>query len=178
MMTLLIAYFLFNALFAVIGAMRGWGKEILVSFSVILGIAIIVVFEEIFPPTRNIFQDGSEAQFWFRAIVLGICIFFGYQSPKLTPLAKAAQRRDQIQDFILGLFFGLINGYLIVGSFWYYMHEAGYPFKPYITSPELDPVTGETALRLIPWFAPALLTGYRVIIALILAFVFIMIVFI
>ncbi len=36
--------------------------------------------------------------------------------------------REKIQDIILGVVIGAFNGYLIAGTIWFYMADAGYPF--------------------------------------------------
>ena len=45
MMSLAIVFWMYVILFSVIGAMRGWAKEILVSFSVILALSFIALLE-------------------------------------------------------------------------------------------------------------------------------------
>jgi len=178
MVTLVVAFYIFVVLFAVIGSMRGWGKEVLVGFSVILALAFIAVIEDLLPYTNDLFQNGSTSQFWVRSSILIVMVFFGYQSPRFSQFARFSEKRARIQDFILGILFGAINGYLIFGTLWYFMDEAGYPFTPYISSPANDPVTAETAQRLLNLFAPALLSGYWVYIAVVIAFIFVLIVFI
>jgi len=179
MISLLVAFYIFIFVFAIIGAMRGWAKEMLVSFSVVLALALIAVLEILLPVTRNIIQPGSTQQFWIRSVILFLLVFFGYQSPKLSQLARAAIRRDQIQDVILGLVFGALNGYLIFGTIWAYMDAAGYPFAPYITAPSpVDPL-GETALRVVEILPPNWLGEPPLIfIGIVIAFIFVIVVFI
>lgn len=179
MISMLVAFYILIFIFALIGAMRGWAKEMLVSFSVILALALIAVFEDLLPITRDLMSDGSTQQFWIRTIIIVLLVVFGYQSPKLSQLLHAAARRDQIQDIILGLLFGAINGYLIFGTLWAYMDNAGYPFAPYITAPSpMDPL-GETALRVVELLPPNWLGESPLIfVALVIAFVFVIIVFI
>ncbi|MEA3408333.1 MAG: hypothetical protein U9R48_09690 [Chloroflexota bacterium] len=44
-------------------------------------------------------------------------------------LAFGGQLRSGVQTIVLGLLAGALNGYLIAGSLWYYMHKFGYPFE-------------------------------------------------
>ncbi len=178
MISLVFAFYIFVILFAIIGSMRGWGKEVLVSFSVILALGFIAVIEELLPYTNDLFQDGSMSQFWMRSGILLVMVFFGYQSPKLSQFSRFNERRDRVQDFILGLLFGAINGYLIFGTLWYFMDEAGYPFSPAISSPAAVPSSIETAERLLNSFAPAILSGYWIYVAVVVAFVFVLVVLI
>ncbi len=84
MLSLTVLFWMFVILFAVIGMMRGWAKEILVSFSVILAIFIVVVMEKV-PFVTNAISGAAD--FWFRFIVVLVLVFFGYQSPNLPRLA-------------------------------------------------------------------------------------------
>lgn len=179
MISLMVFFYIFIVIFAIIGAMRGWAKEILVIFSVILGLALIAVFEDLLPFTRDLLQDGSTQQFWLRILVVISLVFFGYQSPKLAQLAKAAGRRDQIQELILGMFFGAINGYLVFGTLWSFMHDAKYPFSPYIVASSPSDPLRETALRVVEILPPTWLgEAPLVYIATVLAFIFVIVVFI
>ena len=47
MISLLVVFYIFVILFAIIGAMRGWAQELLVTFSVILAFFLIHVLENI-----------------------------------------------------------------------------------------------------------------------------------
>jgi uncharacterized membrane protein required for colicin V production len=49
MVSLPFVFWLFVLLFAVIGAMRGWARELLVSFSVILSLAFSKLMEQYMP---------------------------------------------------------------------------------------------------------------------------------
>lgn len=178
MVTLVVTFYIFVVLFAVVGSMRGWGKEVLVSFSVILALAFITVFEDLLPYTGDLVESGSVSQFWLRAGILVGLVFLGYQSPKLTQFARFSEKRDRIQDFLLGILFGAINGFLIFGTIWYFMDEAAYPFAPHISSPVNDPITAQTAQSLLNIFPPALLTGYWIYVAVVVAFIFVLAVFI
>ena len=172
-------FWTFVILFSIIGGMRGWAKELLVSFSVILALALIAVFEYLLPFTRDLIQDGSTQQYWLRTLVVVFLVFFGYQSPKLTQLIKAVTRRDRVQDIILGLVFGAINGYLIFGTLWAYMDDAGYPFAPFITAPSPTNPLGETALRVVEYLPPNWLGEPPLIfIAVVIAFIFVIVVLI
>lgn len=179
MITLFCAFFLFVFLFAMVGALRGPAKEVLVSFSVLVAIAFIVLVEDLLPLTNTLFVDGSMTQYWFRTLTVLVLVLFGYLTPKISSLSKAAGRQLGIQDYILGFFIGAINGWLIVGSLWYYMDAAGYPFVPWITGP-IDVVEGggTYALQLIQLLPPAIFFGYRVLAAVVIAFVFVIIVMI
>jgi hypothetical protein len=179
MATLSFVFFFLIAIFAIIGSLRGWSKEMMVTFSVILAIFIIYILEGIVPGLMNsLTPQGTAAYFWLRAGILCILVFFGYQTPNFPKIGGQRFARERLQDVLLGLFLGALNGFLIAGALWYYMKEAGYPFPNQIRAPVPgDPFT-DNAFRLYPWLAPAWLKGNTLYIAVALAFVFVIVVFI
>ena len=178
MVSLSFFFYFLVLIFAVIGAMRGWAKEMLVSFSVVLSIFIITVFERYVPLVYNSFaQPGSVSQFWMRIIILVILVFFGYQTPNLPRIGGNRFARERLQDSLLGLFIGALNGYLIVGTMWLYLHQAGYPFS-YITAPVPGTDMGDMAIRMLAWLPPRWLSPPTIYFAIGIAFLFVIVVFI
>jgi len=59
MMTLTFAFWMLVILTAIIGAMRGWAKELLVTFSVVLALFIIEVSIRYVPPIRAFFSPPT-----------------------------------------------------------------------------------------------------------------------
>ena len=100
-------------LFALIGAMRGWARELLVSFSVILSLFVLSVMERFVPFIRDtLMVSNPDSFFWLRAILLLGLVFFGYQTPKFPKIASSGKFiREKFQDVLLGLFLGGVNGY-------------------------------------------------------------------
>jgi len=173
MINIFFVFYLLIFIFAFIGSMRGWAKEILVTTSIILALALIAVLENLVPFVGEILRKSPpQTQFWVRTILVGVLVFFGYQSPNL-PTFAGKTKNDRIQDSLLGFFLGAINGYIIVGTFWYYLHAANYPFKGvFIVDPK-----DINILKLISATAPQLLTGPTIYISVVLAFIFVIIVF-
>jgi len=174
MVSLTFVFWLFILLFGIVGAMRGWAKEILAGFSIILALFVINILETMIPFVSGAVSSASPATlFWVRSLLLIGLAFFGYQSPNL-PQFAGKTKGERIQDRLLGLILGMINGYLLVGSLWYYMHEAGYPF-PEITAPDMSDLKVIALLDNLP---PLKLAPPLLYIAVAIAFVFVVIVFI
>lgn len=180
MISLNVLFWMYVFLFAIIGAMRGWAKELLVTFSVIVAIFVVSMLEK-FPMISQNFTTTDI--FWFRSIILLILVFFGYQTPRI-PRLVATNRfiREHFQDFLLGLFIGAINGYLIAGTLWYYLDKAGYPFVNIITKPDTMTALGKMIENMVTMMPPAwLLTGQPLAIidyVVALSFIFVLVVFI
>jgi uncharacterized membrane protein required for colicin V production len=178
MVSMTVLFWLFVALFAIIGAMRGWAKEILVTFSVLLALFIIVLVQTYLPlmsPDSGISQG---TRFWIQTGIITVLVFFGYQTPNLRGLAGPRFARDRVQDLLLGLILGAINGYLIVGSIWFYMAAAGYPFEPYFLAPDPNTAMGQAAIDLLAKMPPAYLVPPWIYFAVAVAFLFVVVVFI
>lgn len=149
MIELSAVFWIFVLLFGVIGLMRGWVREIQVTASVVLAMFII---EKISPWVWQVLVSRTPADLlaadpmgtlrrlvMLKAAILLIVVFFGYQGPVVIQLAtqnrvQSNRPRETIQEGILGLGVGLLNGYLIVGALWWYLHVAQYPF-PWMISP-------------------------------------------
>ncbi len=176
MVSLSFFFFFLVLIFGVIGAMRGWAKEMLVSFGVILAMFILSVLERIPPIRDSIAIQGSSSKFWLQALVIIILTFFAYQTPNFQRLAGARFARERLADLLLGFLMGIINGYLVIGTLWYYLDQAGYkPLQDYFTPPTSDAVVRLLTYMVPHWMGPGSLLLYF---AVAVAFLFVIVVFI
>ncbi len=162
-------------LFALMGLNRGWAKEVLVTFAVVLAIFIITVLQTFEPQIIQILSvNNSAALFWFRSLLLSVLVFFGYQTPSIARLAGSNRfARERLQDALLGLFLGAVNGYMVVGTLWYFLAVAQYPFPNIITPPAPE----STAAQLVTLLPPEWLGVPVIYFAVAVAFAFILVVF-
>ena len=180
MISLNVLLIFFIILFAVIGAMRGWSKELLVSSAVLLTIFILTIFEKYIPIYKNnIATQSASTLLWVRLALLGGLVMFAYQTPNIPRLSTSDRfMRHYLQDGILGLVFGALNGYLIFGTIWYYLHAAGYPFEDFIIAPEAGSTLEQTFTEIIRILPPSLMDGPIIYFAVAIAFVFILMAFV
>ena len=132
MVSLFYIFWMYVILFGVIGAMRGWVKELIVSFSAITAVATNVILRQYVPIVTGLDTNGL---FWLRFAVMIALAFFGYQTVNMVPHLAAKAKREQIQEIVLGAVLGLLNGCLIIGSLLYYLEDAKYPFPGIIEPP-------------------------------------------
>lgn len=172
-------FWTFVILFSIIGALRGWAKEILVSFASILSLFIISVLESFVPFIRDtLVVEAGPPIFWLRIGLMGALVFFGYQTPNLPKLAGSGRfLRDQFQDTLLGFFLGAINAYLFWGSLWYYLDIINYNFGV-ITAPAEGSSAFEAAQQLLPLMPPNWIGTPVIYFAVAIAFAFLLVVFI
>ena len=178
MVSLTVVFYMYVLLFAIIGAMRGWAKEILVTASAILALFLITVLETYVGAVKNtVVREGGTTLFWLRTIIVLSMVFFGYQTPNLRAVAGARFARERVQDVLLGFILGAFNGYFIVGMIWYFLNQEGYTF-PVLLPPQPSDPYYEPAVRLIQMLPPRWLTIPWVYFAVGLAFLFVIVVFI
>jgi len=176
MMSLAVVFWMYVILFAIIGGLRGWAKEILVSFSVILALAFIALLEHYVPFVRDVLlPQKSPTLFWLRTIILIMLVFFGYQTVNFQRFAGKLTR-ERLEHAILGIVIGSINGYLIAGTIWYYMADAKYPFASIASAPTGNIAT--IANNMLHFMPPVLLGIPGIYFAVVISFIFVIVVFV
>jgi hypothetical protein len=175
--SLVVLFGMLVVIFALVGAMRGWAKELIVTSALVLGLFLNAILENYVAPYRTalLLQPGS-SQMMIRGGLLVLLAFFGYQTPNLRALQPKVIR-ERVEEIVLGLVLGLLNGYLLFGSLWSYLHEAGYP-TDLILKPEQGSELSQQINSLMPFLPPDLLPIPQVYFAVGVVFVFIIIVFV
>lgn len=126
-------------LFGYIGFLRGFSKEMISTAGIILGLFALFQFNDTI--SQLLFTIPPEQAFLFRAFAFGLVVFFAYHdrtgeiAEPRRGRGKDDSRRDELQTDILGAILGFVNGYLVWGSLWYFMHITNYPLSPHITAP-------------------------------------------
>lgn len=119
-------FFVFVILFGIMGALRGWAKEMLVFFSVVLALAMRLIFTEYVPVARDFLTRPPLEQFYVYSGLIILISVAGYAGPAVSGRLARGSARETLQDVMLGFIIGALNGYLIVGSIWYFLDAAGY----------------------------------------------------
>lgn len=138
MISLLTLFWLMIMLFAIVGALRGWTKEVISTSGLILSLflinyagAIIINFSGLFnlfgtpttPAGEVVATNVTRQQFFVLSFVHILIAFFSYQGPAFAG-ARVRDRlriRDSFQDKVLGVLVGGLNGYLLAGSLWAFL---------------------------------------------------------
>lgn len=174
MLSISLVFWIFIVTFALIGAMRGWAKEVVVSVSMILVLFIIQIVQTYIPPVSRLLASNdaqTATPFCFWSLLVILFALFGYHIPRVHKMAgtKLTTSRDRFQDWLLGCIIGACNGYLLIGTIWFYLDMAGYPFAN-MSAPENR--------TLIAWLPPAWLNVPTIYFAVAIAFTIVVIVFI
>ena len=176
MMSIVYIFWMYVILFGLVGWMRGWAKELLVSFSVILALALNHVLRRYIPLAQSL-AESDVSLFWVRTLILLVLVYFGYQTVVSIPHLASRAARERLQDSLFGAILGGINGYLVAGTILYYMYIADYPFETVVSRPT-DPGIVQTVNQMMLYMPPQLLGEPGIYFAIILAFIFVLVVYI
>ena len=182
MMSIIYLFWMYVFLFGVIGAMRGWAKELMVSFSVVTALAVNLLLEKYISLVKNLVDplaptaEALSAQFWIRTLILIALVYFGYQTVSISRFASKAMR-ERLQDSMFGAVLGGFNGYLVAGSVLFYNHVANYPYS-HIVSRATDPVIIQAIDAMMKYMPPRFLGEPGIYFAVIIILIFIIVVYI
>jgi hypothetical protein len=174
MISIVYVFWMYVLLFAIIGMLRGWAKELLVGFSVVVAVALNFLLHTYAPMVKGL-PENDVTLFWIRTIVLGTLVYFGYQTVISVARLQAGARRERLQDSLFGLFLGAVNGYLVTGSLWYYWNAAGHPGNFY---QDAGAVTEKTIGLMLNYMPPHLLGSPGIYFAVIIVLIFILVVYV
>ncbi len=176
MMSLVYVFWMYVLLFAIIGMLRGWAKELLVAFSVILALAFNHLLRRYVPIVQEL-PDDSSSLFWIQTLILGALVFFGYQTIALVPHLQSKATRERLQDALFGAILGAINGYLIAGTVLFYVAQTNYQVFPNIVMPPTEQ-NAQAVQSLLAYMPPHILGEPGIYFAVMLCFIFLLVVYI
>jgi uncharacterized membrane protein required for colicin V production len=177
MMSIVYILWMYVFLFAIVGAMRGWAKELLVAFAVITALAVNHLLDKYIPIVRDL-PDDSKSLFGIRSLILVALVFFGYQTVLVIPRLAAKAARERLQDSLFGAVLGAFNGYLIAGTILYYLHQANYPYANIISAPAAGTPLADSVNLMMQYMPPRWLGEPGIYFAVIIILIFIIVVYI
>ena len=123
MVSLVTTLWIMVGLFAFIDMQRGWTRAVIATAGLILSLFAINQFGSLLFNALGYFDQPFDETIWRREILIlaGIHLFiafFSYAGPTMAGgrLSGRLAIRDNIQDKVLGLLVGAVNGYLIFGT--------------------------------------------------------------
>ncbi len=159
-------------MFGLIGALRGWVRELLVTLAIISAYFLRWLSLNIIPFLREYVKARAPTeQFYIFSALFVLMAVFGYAGPAVSAALAGKARREKVQDFLLGFVVGALNGYLLVGTIWGFLAQAGYGIWG-IQAPSPDSPAANLVANLLPlaWMSDTLiliLTGVTLIIVLV-----------
>jgi hypothetical protein len=105
-------------------------------------------------------SDETQVQYWtgtFLTLVFIAIVFASYSGRTLDFQGSQAPAP---QGTLLSAAIGLLNGYLIAGTLWYYQDVYGYPLQRFF---DLDTNLTERAAQMVQYLPPVLFADYPVL---------------
>lgn len=132
MISLETMFWLLIGLLALIGALRGWTKEVIATSGLILSLFALdyggyflvnLLGATVDPAVPDPAGTLRRRQFYVLAASHLVIAFFSYQGPTIAG-ARVTERlrvRDSFQDKVMGALVGALNGYLLFGTLWAFL---------------------------------------------------------
>ncbi len=135
--------------FAVMGYLRGVYKEFVGLTGLLLGLYLMTEFGWLL----DVLIGGANAatRLTVDAILLGMLTFFAYQQAPMMFVPRMYRKGNKIvlpvesgwSRGFLGAVLGGFNGYLVVGSLWYWMDQLEYPLNNLFSQPQVGSASAE-----------------------------------
>jgi hypothetical protein len=147
MLPLEVVFLLLVIIWALIGSVRGFAREIGATVAIVLAMAVMRFFGSLLITytnkllgvllgTKSLIAIGSKdvngdlfcvsaspEQFWFYVIMFTVIVYMGYQGETFSLNTNVSRAPGAL----LGVLAGLLNGYLIAGNLWWMLLNcAGY----------------------------------------------------
>lgn len=163
MISLHIFYYIMLALFAIIGAIRGLAKELVVTTA---GVLVLVLTEYIMPKLLPAFSPLTLTT--IKLVLLLIVAFIGYQTVNLPQLfVSKLEDQNKSLNMILGAVVGALNGHLFISSAIWFIDRGGYPYA-WITPPNLGTPAGQALAQILKFAPPNLSITYIIVAVVVL----------
>lgn len=126
--------------FAIIGALRGWTKEIIGTAGIMLAMFALFQLDTLLRGTI-LLSFPTDQVFFIQVGLFLLVVFAAYTNRSF--IRDATPGRLTIQEGLLGAIIGFFNGYLIGGTIWYFMDINEYPFSPHIIAPSANSISAQ-----------------------------------
>lgn len=155
-----ITYITIGLIVTLIGLARGYVKELGTTLIILVAIFMLTFFQEQLSALfggvgeRLFGLDGETELDAMLSVIYSVIfvalVFSAYSGRTLAFTGKPA---PPPQGTLLSLLIGLLNGYLIAGTLWYYQHVYNYPIGQWVT---FENQLTDTAQTLVEYLPPAL----------------------
>lgn len=122
------------------GFLRGWRYEVPVMAAALMGIFLLLQADVLLRSIPFLSGTGREVTFTVQIVLFLFAIYVGYttrRAPVDDQGRRIAIKLNSSASF-LGVLFGAINGWLIMGTIWYLMDINEYPLSPFIIAPAVN----------------------------------------
>jgi hypothetical protein len=121
--------------FAIMGYLRGWNRELLAAAGIVLTMFAIFQFDAFLRVSVYALLPREQV-FLLQTFIFVAVVWLVYQaSDGRSGRRSAPAQSETMQTSFLGVLAGAFNGYLIVGTLWYFLDINEYPFSQWLVAP-------------------------------------------
>jgi uncharacterized membrane protein required for colicin V production len=177
-----LVFIMFVVIFGLVGAMRGWVREVIVTASLVLALFVLNQLGDKWNTlVAGLAAKNSTEQWVWRSLPLFFIAFFGYLGPAVVRSRFEQNMRGKIEQGFLAFIIGAINGYIIFSTISFIAWRAGLLDSPAVagahTSPLfIPPAGGWNELFFLKSAAITVLSGTTLVVVLIAVFLFVIVV--
>ncbi len=117
--------------FALMGALRGWSRELVGTMGIVLAVFGIFQFDSLLRGSLYALLSNEQV-FAIQLAAFILIVILAYRS---RGIARASSQGPGLRDGLLGAAVGFVNGYLAAGSIWYFLDMNLYPFSQFVSAP-------------------------------------------
>jgi hypothetical protein len=179
-----IVFAIFILVFGMVGAMRGWVREVVVTASLVLALFVLSQLGDQWNKlVAGLTKPGSPEQWLLRSFPMFFIAFFGYLGPAVVRSKFEQNARGKVEQGLLAFIIGMVNGFIIFSTLALIAWKCGLlqnPPAPGAGQSPLfsEPVGGWGELFFIKNAAMSILSGTTLVIVLIAIFLFVIVVII
>lgn len=178
-MDVLYLFVLYLFMFSFLGFLRGWVKEIILTFAIIMALALNILLQKYIPLVRDLAFD-SPSLFWIRMIIMLSMVYFGYRTvidiPEMS--MKAGSRNiKSVRDKFFSLFIGSLNGYLLAGTTLFYMFQTNSMLDRIVKNP-INESAYQTIQNVMLYMPPRIFGEPLIYFTVIIIFVFVLYIYV
>jgi len=177
-----LVFAMFVIVFGLVGAMRGWVREVIVTASLVLALFVLNQLGEKWNTLiAGIAAQRTGEQWLLRLLPFFLIAFFGYLGPAVVRSRFEQNMRGKLEQGILAFIIGAINGYIIFSTVAFIAWRAGLfdaSTLPGANQSPLftPPVGGWGEMFFLKSAAITVLSGSTLVIVLIAVFLFVIVV--
>ena len=118
-------------LFALVGALQGWQRQLIGTTAMLLGFFAILQFDSLLRGSLYLLLTNGQIFLLQLCVFVAIVVIAYRNEVAINPEGKIGRLRNGL----LGAAAGCVNGYILAGCVWYFLDINRYPFPQLLSAP-------------------------------------------
>ncbi|NJR12566.1 hypothetical protein HC776_01390 [bacterium] len=120
--------------FGVMGYLRGWNRELLAASGIVLTMFGLFQFDAFLRVSVYALLPRDQV-FLLQVFIFLAIVYLVYQTSDVRQTRRGTAVTETVSSSFLGVLAGAFNGYLIIGTLWYFLDINEYPFSQWVVAP-------------------------------------------